>query len=140
MLEGVIAALSPLALGSAALGVLLGIIIGAIPGLTATFGIALLIPVTFLMSPEHGLIMLAGIYAGAIYGGSISAILLNIPGTPASFVSAMEGYPLTRAGKAPQALGLSAVSAGIGSLLSALALMFMAPTLADLAIRFGAPE
>ncbi|MCA8932758.1 MAG: tripartite tricarboxylate transporter permease, partial [Rhodospirillaceae bacterium] len=87
MWEGIATALSALSLTFAVLGVVLGVIIGAIPGLTATFGIALLIPVTFLMAPEHGMIMLAGIYAGAIYGGSISAILLNIPGTPASIVS-----------------------------------------------------
>jgi putative tricarboxylic transport membrane protein len=140
VLEGVIAALSPSAIMFAAAGVLLGIIIGAIPGLTATFGIALLIPVTFLMAPEYGLIMLAGIYAGAIYGGSISAILLNIPGTPASFVSAVEGHALVRQGKAPQALGISAAGAGVGGLISAVALMFMTPTLAQLALRFGAPE
>lgn len=140
MIEGILAALSPLSLLFAALGVVLGIVFGAIPGLTATFGIALLIPVTFLMAPEHGMIMLAGIYAGAIYGGSISAILLNIPGTPASIVTGWEGNAMARQGKAPLALGLSAVSSGVGGLISALALMFLTPVLAQLALRFGAPE
>lgn len=140
MIEGVLNALTPLSLLFAAAGVLLGIIFGAIPGLTATFGIALLIPVTFLMAAEHGMIMLAGIYAGAIYGGSISAILLNIPGTPASIVSAWEGHALARKGKAPLALGISAVGAGLGGIISAVALMFMTPTLARLALSFGAPE
>ena len=101
MLDGIFAALSPLSLFFSLFGVVLGIIIGAIPGLTATFGIAILIPVTFLMEPVHGMIMLAGIYAGSIYGGSISAILINIPGTPASIVTAWEGYPMARQGKAP---------------------------------------
>ena len=140
MSEGILAALMPASLFFAAVGVLLGIIIGAIPGLTATFGIALLIPVTFLMPPAHGMIMLVGIYAGAIYGGSISAILLNIPGTPASIVSGWEGNAMARNGKAPLALGISAVGAGIGGTISAIALMFMTPTLAQLALKFGAPE
>lgn len=140
MIDGIVAALSPMSILFAACGVVLGIIFGAIPGLTATFGIALLIPVTFLMEPVHGMIMLAGIYAGAIYGGSISAILLNIPGTPASIVTGWEGNAMARQGKAPLALGLSAVSSGVGGLISALALMFLTPVLAQLALRFGAPE
>ncbi|WP_142846046.1 tripartite tricarboxylate transporter permease [Telmatospirillum sp. J64-1] len=140
MFDGILAALTPLSLAFAVGGVVLGIIIGAIPGLTATFGIALLIPVTFLMSPEHGMIMLAGIYAGAIYGGSISAILLNIPGTPASIVSAWEGHALAKRGQAPLALGISAIGSGAGGVLAAIALMFMTPLLARLALSFGAPE
>src|SRR6056297_1545947 len=108
MLDGIAAALSPLSLLFSALGVVLGVVFGAIPGLTATFGIAILIPVTFLMDPVHGMIMLAGIYAGAIYGGSISAVLLNIPGTPASIVTGWEGHAMARRGEAPMALGLSA--------------------------------
>lgn len=140
MLEGIAAALTPLSLTFAITGVLLGIVIGAIPGLTATFGIALLIPVTFLMAPEHGMIMLAGIYAGAIYGGSISAILLNIPGTPASIVTAWEGYALSQRGQAPYALGIAAIGSGIGGVISAIALIFLTPILAQLALRFGAPE
>jgi putative tricarboxylic transport membrane protein len=140
MVDGILAALSPLSLFFSLFGVVLGIIIGAIPGLTATFGIAILIPVTFLMEPVHGMIMLAGIYAGAIYGGSISAVLLNIPGTPASIVTAWEGYPMSRDGKAPFALGLSATSSGAGGLFSALTMLFLTPILAQLALRFGAPE
>ena len=140
MWEGIATALSALSLTFAVLGVVLGVIIGAIPGLTATFGIALLIPVTFLMAPEHGMIMLAGIYAGAIYGGSISALLLNIPGTPASIVSGWEGHALAKQGKAPLALGISALASGVGGIISAIALMFLTPTLAQLALSFGAPE
>lgn len=140
MWDGIAAALSLASLFIAASGVLLGIVFGAIPGLTATFGIALLIPVTFLLSPEHSMIMLSGIYAGAIYGGSISAILLNIPGTAASVVSGWEGHAMARRGQAPLALGLSALSSGVGGVLSALALIFLTPTLAQFALRFGAPE
>lgn len=140
MWEGIQVALTLESLAAVILGVLLGIIIGAIPGLTATFGIALLIPVTFLMAPESGLIMLGGIYAGAIYGGSISAILLNIPGTPASIVTGWEGHALTREGKAPLALALSALSSGIGGLVSGFVLFFLTPPLARLALAFGAAE
>lgn len=140
MLEGLIAALSLSNMAAAVLGVFLGIVIGAIPGLTATFGIVLLVPVTFIMSTEHGMIMLVGIYAGAIYGGSISAILLNIPGTPASIVSGWEGHAMAKRGQAPQALGISAVGSGIGGILAALGLIFLTPLLAQLALRFGAPE
>src|SRR5690606_16007198 len=106
----------------------------------ATFGIVLLVPVTFLMSSDHGMIMLVGIYAGAIYGGSISAVLLNIPGTPASIISALEGHAMARRGEAPQALGISAFGAGIAGIIAAFALMFLTPPLAQLALRFGAPE
>ncbi|PMR74772.1 tripartite tricarboxylate transporter permease [Billgrantia endophytica] len=140
MIEGLIAALSLSNIAAAVLGVFLGIIIGAIPGLTATFGIVLLVPVTFIMSTDHGMIMLVGIYAGAIYGGSISAILLNIPGTPASIISGWEGYAMAKRGEAPQALGISAVGSGIGGMIAAVALVFMTPVLAQLALRFGAPE
>ncbi|MCF8482913.1 MAG: tripartite tricarboxylate transporter permease [Rhodospirillum sp.] len=140
MWEGILAALTPLALVFMTIGVVLGIIIGAIPGLTATFGIALLVPVTFLMSADHGMIMLAGIYAGAIYGGSISAVLLNIPGTPASIVSGWEGHALALEGKAPLALGIAALGSGVAGVFSAIALMFLTPTLAQLALSFGAPE
>ena len=140
MWEGILGALTPESIAVVVFGVLLGIIIGAIPGLTATFGIALLIPVTFLMPPEAGMIMLSGIYAGAIYGGSISAILLNIPGTPASIVSAWEGHTLVMQGRAPLALSLSAISSGIGGLSSGLALFFLTPPLAQITLAFGAPE
>ncbi len=140
MVEGLIAAFTLSNIASAVLGVFLGIIIGAIPGLTATFGIVLLVPVTFIMKADHGMIMLVGIYAGAIYGGSISAILLNIPGTPASIISGWEGHAMAKRGEAPQALGISAVGSGIGGIVAAFGLIFLTPVLAQLALRFGAPE
>ena len=82
------------------IGVVGGIIIGALPGLTATMGVAILLPFTFGMEPVTGLIMLVGIYIGAIYGGSISAILLNTPGTPASAATCIDGFPLVKKGMA----------------------------------------
>lgn len=140
MLEGLLHALSPSSLLFEVVGVLIGIVFGAIPGLTATLAIALFVPVTFLMRPDQGMIMLGGIYAGAIFGGSISAILLNIPGTPASIVTGWEGYSLAREGKAPLALGLAAMSSGIGGLISAVAVILLTPLLSAVALKFGPPE
>jgi len=140
MAEGIWMALHPGALVAALAGTLLGIIFGAIPGLSATLGIALLLPVTFLLQPDQGLIMLGGVYAGAIYGGSISAVLVNIPGTAAAAVTAIEGHAMAREGKAPLALGLSATASGIGGLASAFALLWLSPLLAQLALRFGPAE
>lgn len=140
MLEGFFAAFSPTFLLVEIAGVIIGVVFGAIPGLTATLAIALFVPVTFLMRADAAMIMLGGIYAGAIYGGSISAILINIPGTPASVITAVEGNALARKGKAPLALSLSALSSGIGGLFSATALLFLTPALSSLALTFGPAE
>lgn len=140
MLEGLALALTVPNLLAAVAGVALGLVIGWIPGLSATMGVALLVPVTFVMSPEGGMIMLAGVYAGAIYGGSVSAVLLNIPGTPASIVTSWDGYALTRQGKAMLALDLSIWSSFVGGTVSALALLLFAPLLAGWALRFGPAE
>ncbi len=140
MLDAVIGAVSPVGLLFGLVGVVIGIIFGAIPGLTATLAIALFVPVTFAMEPAHGLIMLGGIYAGAIFGGSISAILINVPGTPASIVTGWEGYAMARRGEAPYALGLAAVSSGVGGFVSAVVMLFLSPAVAQLALTFGPPE
>lgn len=118
------------------LGVTGGIVIGALPGLTATMGVAILLPFTFGMDAVTGLIMLVGIYIGAIYGGSISAILLNTPGTPASAATCFDGYALVKKGYPTKALSASA----LGGLISCLALVTISPVLAKFALRFSAPE
>lgn len=140
MFLGLLDALAPFNMGAGIIGVIVGIVFGAIPGLTATLAIALLVPVTFLMPAEQGMIMLGGVYAGAIFGGSISAVLLNIPGTPASIVTGLEGFALARQGKAPLALGLAAISSGVGGLLSAVTMLLLTPLLASIALTFGPPE
>ena len=140
MLEGFLNAITYQSVAAEIVGVIIGIIFGAIPGLTATLGIALFVPVTFLMSPEHGMIMLGGIYSGGIFGGSISAILINIPGTPASIVTSWEGHAMARDGKAPFALALAAISSGIGGILAAIAVLFLTPILSSFALSFGSPE
>ena len=121
-------------------GTAIGIIIGCLPGLSAAMGVALLLPMTFTMAPETGLIVLGAIYCGAICGGSIAAILIHTPGTPASAATAIEGYQLTLQGKAGKALAVACFSSFCGGLLSCVSLYFFAPLLAQLAMKFGSPE
>jgi putative tricarboxylic transport membrane protein len=117
-----------------------GIIIGALPGLTATMGVALLIPVTFGMEPASGLIMLGAIYCGAIYGGSISAILIRTPGTPAAAATVFDGYEMTKKGEAGKALGAAIYASFVGGIVSATILILVAEPLAMFSLRFGPPE
>lgn len=123
-----------------ALGTLGGIIIGALPGLTATMGVALLIPLTFGMSPVMGLNMLIGIYIGGIYGGCVSSILLRTPGTPASAATVLDGYPMAQKGEAGRALGMATIGSFVGGIFAAIVLAFLAPQLAGIALKFGASE
>jgi putative tricarboxylic transport membrane protein len=122
------------------LGSFFGILIGAIPGLTATMGIALLVPFTFGMTPITGIVMLLGIYTGAIYGGGIASILVKTPGTPAAAATTFDGYPLAQKGLAGKAIGMATVASGIGGTFTAICLTFFAPILALFALRFSAPE
>lgn len=123
-----------------ALGTLGGLVIGALPGLTATMGVALLIPLTFGMTPVMGINMLIGIYIGGIYGGCVSAILLRTPGTPASAATVLDGYPMAQRGEAGKALGMATISSAIGGLFAAVVLATLAPQLANIALKFGASE
>lgn len=123
-----------------ALGTLGGLLIGALPGLTATMGVALLIPLTFGMSPVMGLNMLIGIYIGGIYGGCVSSILLRTPGTPASAATVLDGYPMAQRGEAGKALGMATIASFVGGLFAAVVLATLAPQLAGVALKFGAAE
>lgn len=131
---------SPETIAAILIGVIGGMVIGALPGLSATMGIALLIPFTYGMEPSAALIMLMAIYTSAIAGGSISAILIHTPGTPSSAATAMDGYPLTQQGRGLEALGTSMVCSMIGGVISAIALMFLSPILANVALKFGSAE
>ncbi len=122
------------------IGVVSGICIGALPGLTATMGVALLLPMTFGMDAAQGILMLLGIYVGAIYGGSISAVLLHTPGTPASAATAIDGYALAQKGEAGRALGAATVASYIGGLVSVGCLILISPQLAKLALEFSSAE
>src|SRR5215510_10247210 len=118
----------------------LGIVIGALPGLTATMGVALMTTLTFTMPHQQAILVLVCIYVGAIYGGSRSAILLNIPGTPASACSTLDGYPLARQGLAGRAMGISTSGSWLGTLFGTLCVATLTPVLSELALSFQSFE
>ena len=122
------------------IGVLIGTLVGVLPGLGPAAAISLLLPATFSLDPTSAIIMLAGIYYGAMYGGSTTSILVNIPGEAASVVTCLDGYQMARQGRAGPALGISAFGSFIGGSLSVLGVMMLAPPLAKFAIQFGPPE
>lgn len=121
-------------------GVFLGTVIGVIPGLGAITAIALLFPLTFQLEPTTALIMLAGIWYGTAYGGSIASILLHVPGTPANAVACFDGYPMTRQGRAGVALSMTAVSSFVGGSIGIILLMLFTPAIASIAYKFGPAE
>ncbi len=122
------------------LGVTSGIIVGCLPGLTATMALAVLVPFTFTMQAVHGLIAVGAIYVGAIYGGCIAAILVNTPGTPAGIATTFDGFPLTKKGMAEHALATAAFASSFGGLFGTACLLFLSPILAAVALKFGPPE
>ena len=122
------------------LGVFLGIVLGSIPGLTATMAIALIIPMTFHMDPVVSVGLLVGAYKGGTYGGSIPAILLNTPGTPAASATLLDGFELAKQGKSVKALKAAIYSSVIGDTLSDAVLILVAPPLALIALKMGPPE
>lgn len=119
---------------------LVGIIIGVLPGLTATMGVALLVTLTYPMPPDQAILCLMCIYVGAIYGGSRTAILLAIPGTPASAATTLDGHPLALSGKGGLAMGLATTSSALGTLVGIVCLALLAPLLAEAALNFGSYE
>ena len=140
--DGFAIALRPVNLGLAFLGVLVGTVVGMLPGIGPINAIAILIPITFAagVPPESALILLAGIYYGSQYGNSISTILINVPGTASSVVTAIDGYAMTKQGRAGPALAISALASFAGGTISLFGLVFLAPPLARWAIRFGPAE
>lgn len=121
-------------------GVVVGIIIGALPGLTASMGIILLLPLVYRLPAHVSLVMLSGLFCGGMYGGSISAILLNTPGTPSASATTIDGYPLAMQGKAGKALGIATISSFIGGIISTVCLILIAPQLAKVALKFQAAD
>lgn len=121
-------------------GVVGGMVVGAMPGPQRWYGDCSSAAVTYSMDPVAALVMLMAIYTSAMTGGSISAILLHTPGTPANAATAMEGYPLTKKGRGLEAVGMSMLSSGIGGFASALALLVIAPPLAKVSLMFSEPE
>ena len=121
-------------------GVVIGMVIGVLPGLGPVATIALLLPVTYEMPAESAIILLAGIYYGAMYGGTITSVLLQLPGEAATVVTTIDGYQMARQGRAGPALGIAAIGSFIGGTVSIVGLTLVAPVLADFSLRFGPPE
>ncbi|MCG6930022.1 MAG: tripartite tricarboxylate transporter permease [Desulfofustis sp.] len=140
IMTGFVGVMTPLNLILVAAGTAIGLFVGAMPGLSATMAIALLLPLTFPLPTASGLSLLASLYMGAMYGGSIAAILLRTPGTPAAAATVLDGYPMAQKGLAGKALGVSLVASFIGGLISSIALLTVAPILGQVALQFGPVE
>ena len=140
LFQGFAVALSPVNIGLMFLGIVLGILIGVLPGLGGANGVAILLPLTFTMSPVSGIILLSCIYWGALFGGAITSILFNIPGEPWSVATTFDGYPMAQQGQAGQALTAAFTSSFIGAFVAVLMITFLAPLVAKFALKFGPPE
>ena len=121
-------------------GVMIGIVLGALPGVSSTMALAILLPVSYGMSPEAAMVVLIAVFSASVFGGSISAILINIPGTPGAIVTQFDGYPMALAGRAGEALSYALLASSVGGLLGLVILSVVAPTIAAAAMRFRSPE
>lgn len=140
LLSGFSVALQPANLLACLIGVVAGTLVGALPGLGPSTGVAVLLPLTFGMNPVTAIVMLAGIYYGAMYGGAIASILINTPGDAAAVMTCLDGYPLAQKGQAGAALGMASFSSFIGGTISVVIFTFLAPALAQATLWFGPPE
>ncbi len=122
------------------LGTLFGLILGVLPGLGPTTGGALILPFTMTLEPLSAIILLTSIYCAGTYGGAITAILINTPGTPAAAATCLDGYPLAQKGEAARALGMATFGSAFGGIFSVIVLVLFAPILANIAYEFGQPE
>ena len=139
-MTGFAAALSPMNLLFATIGCVLGTLIGVLPGLGPAAGTALLIPITFKLEPTSAIIMLAAIYYGAMYGGTITSVLINVPGEAASVVTCLDGYEMAKRGRAGAALGVAAIGSFVGGTVATFGLVLVALPLTRFALKFGSPE
>lgn len=140
LFNGLMGALQPMNFGIMLIGLAVGTVAGALPGISFVNAMAMALPFTYAMSPVAAMVFLGGIYAGGVFGGSISAILINIPGTPASLPTCWEGYAMTKRGEAARALMLALLASALGGVASALLLTFAAPPFAEIALTFDQPE
>ena len=140
MFSSYAAVFTPSILFMICVGTTAGIVIGALPGLTATMGVALLVPLTFGRPPLESLSMLMGIYCGAMYGGAISAILIRTPGTPAAAATVLEGYPMAKRGEAGRAMAMALFASFFGDVVGALIMTFASPFISSVALEFGPVE
>ena len=140
LIAGFINVFKPFTFLMMSFGTLVGVVIGALPGLSGSTGIILMLPLVYKLDSDVALVMLCGLFCGSMYGGSVSAILLNTPGTPSATATLLDGYPMNKKGNAGRALGISAVSSFIGGLISAICLALLAPQLAKVALSFTSPD
>ncbi|MSU88853.1 transporter [Rhodobacteraceae bacterium 2CG4] len=138
--SALLAFMTPMGIFHVAWATLLGILVGSLPGLTATMGVALLTTLTYTLERDSAILVLICMYVGAIYGGSRSAILLNIPGTPASAATSLDGFPLAQRGEAGYAMALATAGSALGTVVGILLLVVLAPLLAEVALNFGSFE
>ncbi|WP_425090857.1 tripartite tricarboxylate transporter permease [Tropicimonas sp. S265A] len=138
--NGLLVALEPSNLLYCFIGVFLGTFIGVLPGIGSMAAISMILPLTFYLEPTSALVMIAGVYYGAEYGGSIASILMNIPGTPSSSITCIDGYPMARDGRAGIALFASAIASFGGGIIGMIVMAILAPGLAELALNFGPTE
>ncbi|WP_101295846.1 tripartite tricarboxylate transporter permease [Halegenticoccus soli] len=123
-----------------AIGLVLGMIAGALPGVGSSLGMAIILPLTLPLGPVNAIVLLVSMYSGAMYGGSIAAILVNVPGTGAAAATTFDGYPMSKQGRAVDALSISATSSSLGGLLTVLTLILISPILIEVVLLFGTPE
>jgi putative tricarboxylic transport membrane protein len=140
LLHGFSLAVTPVNLLFCLIGVTIGQVVGVLPGLGPVAGTAMLIPLTYALSPATAIIMLSGIFYGAMYGGTITSVLINVPGEGASVITCIDGYQMAKQGRAGHALGVAAVGSFIGGCVAVLFLTFLGPSLAKYALKFGPPE
>src|SRR5690349_3685878 len=133
-------AFTPFNLMMAVAGVMVGMLIGALPGVGPPSGAAMLLPLTFGMDPTSGIIMLAALYAGTMYGGTITAVLINTPGESASVVTCLDGFEMAKQGRAGAALGIAAIGSSVAGTVGVVLLMLISPLLARWSLSFGPPE
>ena len=140
LMQGFATVLQPFNIGVMIIGILLGVVIGVLPGLGGANGVAILLPLTFSMSPTSAIIMLSCIYWGALFGGAITSVLFNIPGEPWSVATTFDGHPMAQQGKAGEALTAAFTSSFVGALFAVIVITLVAPLVARFALQFGAAE
>lgn len=140
LFAGILSVIEPITFLLVVAGVFVGVLAAALPGLTGSMAIALLIPLTFGLGPSQAIAMCAAIYLGAQYGGAITAILIKVPGSPAAAATVLDGYPLAQKGQAGKALGVAITSSALGGIFGVIILILFAPPLAKVALRFGPAE
>ena len=140
LIQGFAVVLTPTNVALMFVGITLGVLIGVLPGLGGANGVAILLPLTFSMSPTSAIVMLSCIYWGALFGGAITSVLFNIPGEPWSVATTFDGYPMAQKGKAGAALTAAFTSSFVGAFVAVVMITFLAPLVAKFALKFGPPE